>query len=393
MGLTNVPLDPTKTGREALELEANLCKRIVGQEEAIREIVSIYQMYLTGMTAPGRPIGNLLFLGPTGSGKTRTVEATAESLVKNARAVIKIDCAEFQHSHEIAKLIGSPPGYLGHRETHPLLSQEVLNQYHTETVKVSFVLFDEIEKASDALWNLLLGVLDKGVLTLGDNRKVDFSRSMIFMTSNLGAAEMSALVSPNLGFSAYVSGYKSRAGVLDEDLKGKIERSGFYAVRRKFTPEFVNRLDKIITFKPLGAKQLEKILDIELEMLQQRIFAASLNRSFAIHATPSAKSLLLQQGIDMMYGARYLKRAIERLLVQPLSNLIATAQVRGGDNIRVDLDASHSFLTFTREAEIRPARERAEWTDRPMTFPKLALANSVTGETANKPIPFASKRR
>jgi ATP-dependent Clp protease ATP-binding subunit ClpB len=392
MGLTNVPLDPTKTGREALELEANLCKRIVGQEEAIREIVSIYQMYLTGMTAPGRPIGNLLFLGPTGSGKTRTVEATAESLVKNARAVIKIDCAEFQHSHEIAKLIGSPPGYLGHRETHPLLSQEVLNQYHTETVKISFVLFDEIEKASDALWNLLLGVLDKGVLTLGDNRKVDFSRSMIFMTSNLGAAEMSALVSPNLGFNAYDTRI-SRHGEIDKGLSDKIERSGFYAVRRKFTPEFVNRLDKIITFKPLGAKQLEKILDIELEMLQQRIFAASLNRSFAIHATPSAKSLLLQQGIDMMYGARYLKRAIERLLVQPLSNLIATAQVRGGDNIRVDLDASHSFLTFTREAEIRPARERAEWTDRPMTFPKLALANSVTGETANKPIPFASKRR
>ncbi len=393
MGLTNVPLDPTKTGREALELEANLCKRIVGQEEAIREIVSIYQMYLTGMTAPGRPIGNLLFLGPTGSGKTRTVEATAESLVKNARAVIKIDCAEFQHSHEIAKLIGSPPGYLGHRETHPLLSQEVLNQYHTETVKVSFVLFDEIEKASDALWNLLLGVLDKGTLTLGDNRKVDFSRSMIFMTSNLGAAEMSALVSPTLGFNAYVSGYKSRAGVLDESLKGKIEHSGIQAARRNFKPEFINRLDKIITFKPLGAEQLEKILDIELEMLQQRIFAASLNRSFAIHATPSAKSLLLQQGIDMMYGARYLKRAIERLLVQPLSNLIATSQVRGGDNIRVDLDASHSFLTFTREAEIRPARERAEWTDRPMMFPKLALANSVTGETANKPIPFASKRR
>src|SRR6202790_899298 len=190
MGRTNVPLDLTKTGREALELETNLCKRIVGQQEAIREIVSIYQMYLSGMTAPGRPIGNFLFLGPTGSGKTRTVEATAESLVKDPRAVVKIDCAEFQHSHEIAKLIGSPPGYLGHRETHPLLSQEILNQYHTDSAMVSFVLFDEIEKASDALWNLLLGIMDKATLTLGDNRKVDFSRAMIFMTSNLGAAEM-----------------------------------------------------------------------------------------------------------------------------------------------------------------------------------------------------------
>src|SRR3982751_6138549 len=202
MGRLNVTLDPSKTGREAVSLETNLRRMIVGQDEAIQSIVNIYQMNLTGMNAPGRPIGNFLFLGPTGSGKTRIVEATAEALVKNPRAVIKIDCAEFQHSHEIAKLIGSPPGYLGHRETHPLLSQEVINQYHTETTKVSFILFDEIEKASDALWNLLLGILDKGTLTLGDNRKVDFSRAMIFMTSNLGAAEMSAVTTPRLGFSA-----------------------------------------------------------------------------------------------------------------------------------------------------------------------------------------------
>src|SRR5438094_1152006 len=198
----NVPLDPTKTGRDAESLESNLRKMIVGQDEAIEQIVNIYQMHVTGLTAPGRPVGNFLFLGPTGSGKTRTVEATAEALVNNPRAVVKIDCAEFQHSHEIAKLIGSPPGYLGHRETHPLLSQEVINQHHTESVKLSFILFDEIEKASDALWNLLLGILDKATLTLGDNRKVDFSRAMIFMTSNLGAAEMSAIVQPKLGFAA-----------------------------------------------------------------------------------------------------------------------------------------------------------------------------------------------
>src|ERR1700689_4134121 len=251
MGRTNVPLDPTKTGREALELETNLCKRIVGQEEAIREIVGIYQMYLSGMTAPGRPIGNFLFLGPTGSGKTRIVEATAESMLKNSRAVIKIDCAEFQHSHEIAKLIGSPPGYLGHRETHPLLSQEVLSQYHTETCKLSFVLFDEIEKACDALWNLLLGILDKATLTLGDNRKVDFSRAMLFMTSNLGASEMQAMMAPKLGFGVAESRQKNASGVFDEKTAGKIGRSGLEAARRKFTPEFMNRLDKIVTFQPL----------------------------------------------------------------------------------------------------------------------------------------------
>ena len=202
MGRLRTLLEPQKMGRDAETLLSNLRKRIVGQDEAIRQIVDIYQTYLAGMATPARPIGSFLFLGPTGSGKTRTVEALAESLVGDPQAVIKIDCAEFQHSHEIAKLIGSPPGYLGHRETHPLLSQETLNHYHTDKVKLSFVLFDEIEKASDALWNLLLGVLDKATLTLGDNRRVDFSRAIIFMTSNLGANEMNSIIRPSLGFAA-----------------------------------------------------------------------------------------------------------------------------------------------------------------------------------------------
>src|SRR6202048_67617 len=187
-------LDPTKKGRQAETLENQLRHLVVGQEEAIHQIVRAYQTHMAGLSPAGPPIGNFLFLGPTGSGKTRIVEAPAEALLKNPRAVIKIDCAEFQHSHEIAKLIGAPPGYLGHRETHPLLSQETLNQQHTEKVKLSFVLFDEIEKASDSLWNLLLGILDKATLTLGDNRKVDFSNALIFMTSNIGASEMNSLV-------------------------------------------------------------------------------------------------------------------------------------------------------------------------------------------------------
>ncbi len=249
----NKKLDPSQTGHDAEKLNSDLRKRIVGQEEAVEQIVNIYQMFLAGMTSPGRPIGNFLFLGPTGTGKTRMVEATAESLVGDPRAVIKIDCAEFQHSHEIAKLIGSPPGYLGHRETHPLLSQEVLNQFHTDKMKVSFVLFDEIEKASDALWNLLLGILDKATLTLGDNRRVDFSRAMIFMTSNLGAAEMGSIMRPHLGFATSEIERSRAEGIVDEGLNDKISRAGVEAARRKFTPEFMNRIDKTVVFRPLGS--------------------------------------------------------------------------------------------------------------------------------------------
>lgn len=277
-------LDPTQTGHDAEKLNHDLFKRIVGQDDAISQIVSLYQTFLAGMASPGRPVGNLLFLGPTGSGKTRMVEAVAESLVGDMRAVIKIDCAEFQHSHEIAKLIGSPPGYLGHRETHPLLSQEVLNQYHTDRIKVSFVLFDEIEKASDSLWNLLLGILDKATLTLGDNRRVDFSRAMIFMTSNLGAQEMNSILMPKLGFQT-CNASSENTGRTDEKMCDKITKSAVEAARRKFTPEFINRIDKVIVFKPLGTPELEKILDIELNAVQQRVFSSPSASPFVFTST------------------------------------------------------------------------------------------------------------
>jgi|HigsolmetaAR202D_1030399.scaffolds.fasta_scaffold10043_2 ATPases with chaperone activity, ATP-binding subunit len=389
----NQPLDPTKTGREAEALESNLRKLIVGQDEAIQQIVNIYQMHLTGMSAPGRPVGNFLFLGPTGSGKTRIVEAAAESLVGTSRAVIKLDCAEFQHSHEIAKLIGSPPGYLGHRETHPLLSQEVVNQYHTEKVKLSFILFDEIEKASDALWNLLLGILDKATLTLGDNRKVDFSRALIFMTSNLGATEMSSLMTPKLGFDACQQPRSAAvAAVLDEKMTNKITRSGIEAARRKFTPEFMNRLDKIVVFKPLGDSELKKILDIELNMVQQRIFTSSPERSFVFTATEAAKSYLLREGTDQRYGARHLKRAIERLLVQPMSNLIATDQVRCGDLIRVDFDPQTESMCFMKEAEGIPTHAMAEMVDSSIALPAGAFSQGAVFEMNRSQNARSSKR-
>ena len=379
MGRLNKQLNPVQTGHDAETLETELRKRVVGQDEAVRQIVDIYQTHLAGMCTPGRPIGNLLFLGPTGSGKTRLVEATAEALVGDARAVIKIDCAEFQHSHEIAKLIGSPPGYLGHRETHPLLSQEVLNQYHTDKLKLSFVLFDEIEKASDALWNLLLGILDKATLTLGDNRRVDFSRALIFMTSNLGAAEMNSILRPNLGFAAAACGNGTAAEV-DDRLASKVLRAGVDAARRKFSPEFMNRIDKTVVFRPLGDCELQQILDIELNMVQQRVFNAAAASAFVIQVSDDAKAFLLREGTDLKYGARHLKRAVDRNLVHSLSNLMATRQVQGGDLIRVDYDAELRGLTFFKEQENIPTHIMARMLGKTVTVPEDPLTAEAVVE-------------
>ncbi len=354
-------LDPGLTGRDAENLDRDLRRRIIGQEEAIEQIINVYQTYLAGMNSPGRPVGNFLFLGPTGTGKTRVVEATAESLVSDPRAVIKIDCAEFQHSHEIAKLIGSPPGYLGHRETHPLLSQEVLDQHHTDDLKLSFILFDEIEKASDALWNLLLGILDKATLTLGDNRRVDFSQTLIFMTSNLGASEMSAMMNPELGFAGRRrEAHEFRSGTLGK----RLLEAGMSAARRKFTPEFMNRLDKIVVFKTLGQDELRKILDLELAYVQQRVFNG---KPFLFQLSDAAKDFLLEQGTDAKYGARHLKRGIERSLVYPMANLIATEQIQAGDLVEVNYDPKHETMLFEQVDEDLPvnAMFRAAGLDMP----------------------------
>jgi ATP-dependent Clp protease ATP-binding subunit ClpB len=306
--------------------------------------VDLYQVFRAGLNSPGRPVGNLLFLGPTGAGKTRVVEATAEVLFGDPRAVIKVDCAEFQHSHEIAKLIGSPPGYLGHRETHPLITQEALAQYHTDKLKISFLLFDEIEKASDALWQLLLGILDKATLTLGDNRRVDLSQTMIFMTSNLGGGEITELMTGGLGFAPIVR--PESKPKLDE----KVERTASEAAKRKFAPEFMNRIDKVVVFHPLRSQQLEQILEIELGMVQQRVLETAKGR-FLFRVTRSARDFLLREGTDMKYGARHLKRAIERHVVYPLASLLATEQVLLGDVLSIDWDGSAPGLAFLKEAE------------------------------------------
>jgi ATP-dependent Clp protease ATP-binding subunit ClpB len=340
----NTMLDPSRRSGDAQEFDLALRRRIVGQDDAIEKVTEIYQMFLAGLNAPGRPVGNLLFLGPTGTGKTRVVEAVAEALFGDPHAVVKIDCAEFQHSHEIAKLIGAPPGYLGHRETHPLLTQEALNQWHTDKLKLSLLLFDEIEKASDALWQLLLGILDKATLTLGDNRRVDLSQCLIVLTSNVGAGEMSELLNGGMGF------VKPKPGIVDNKVDGKMNRTATDAARRKFSPEFMNRIDKIVVFKTLRPEHLEKILEIELGMVQQRILQSAGTNQFAFTCTAAVKSLLLEEGTNLRYGARHLKRAIEKNLVFPLANLVATGQIKRGDLVRIDLDEQGQMI-FVREAE------------------------------------------
>ncbi len=338
-------LDPDQKSPRAQEFEEKLGTRIVGQERAVRRVSGLYQIFLAGMNPINRPVGTMLFLGPTGSGKTRVVEAAAEVLFGDPSAVIKIDCAEFQHSHEIAKLIGSPPGYLGHRETSPMLTQENLDRFHTEDTKISLVLFDEIEKASDSLWQLLLGILDKATLTLGDNRRVDFSKTMVIMTSNLGAREMSELISGGIGF-APVKGAKNPH---DTEVDQKIYRTAVEAARRKFSPEFMNRIDKVVVFRSLKEHHLRQILDLELASVQDRIMRSA-GTKFVFQCSDTAKDMLLQEGIDFKYGARHLKRSIERFLVYPLSNLVATEQVGLGDLVYVDLQENSNKLVFSKRS-------------------------------------------
>ena len=338
-------LDPDQKSPRAKDFEDKLSGFIVGQERAVRRMSGLFQIYLAGMNNPARPIGTMLFLGPTGSGKTRVVEAAAEVLFGDPHAVVKIDCAEFQHSHEIAKLIGSPPGYLGHRETSPMLTQENLDKAHTEDTKLTFVLFDEIEKASDSLWQLLLGILDKATLTLGDNRRVDFSRTVVIMTSNLGAREMSEMISGGIGFAPSKTGKAQE----DNEIDTKIYRTALEAAKRKFSPEFMNRIDKVVVFRSLKEHHLRQILDIELSAVQARI-TESAGTKFVFECTETAKEFLLGEGIDLKYGARHLKRAIERFLVYPLSNLVATEQVETGDLVTIDFDEEQDKLIFSKQS-------------------------------------------
>jgi ATP-dependent Clp protease ATP-binding subunit ClpA len=321
-----------KQGADTIEdLTTVLSQKVVGQPAATRVIVPYIEMFKAGLAPEGRPVGVFLLLGPTGTGKTKTVEALAEILHGSEKNVLKVDCGEFQMEHEVAKLIGAPPGYLGHRETQPMLTQQKLNAVTSEKCALSLVLFDEIEKAAPSMTRLLLGVLDKGILRLGDNSMVNFEKSLVFLTSNLGAREMMREINPDFGFQSVKSGEPRT------DLTSKLQNIALMAVRKRFSPEFVNRIDCIITYQPLTPESLSAILDKHITDLQAHVNTRLGNRSFTLEVPPETRRFLLEKGTSPEYGARELNRTIHRQLTQPLATLVASNQVAPGANVRVDV--------------------------------------------------------
>jgi len=313
-------------------LAARLSQLLVGQPEAIETIIPYVQMYQAGLAPEGRPIGVVLLLGPTGTGKTRTVEALAEVLHGSGKHLLKVDCGEFQMEHEVAKLIGAPPGYLGHRETQPMFTQAKLNGVASEKNDVSLVLFDEIEKAAPSMSRLLLGILDKATLRLGDNTSVNFERSLIFLTSNLGAKSIQRANKPDFGFETMLPA-QSAADT------SKLHGIGMRAVRHKFSPEFVNRIDSVITYKPLDREACEVILDQIFANFLRLIHSRLGIRGFRLQCTAAGRNLLLDTGISIEFGARELKRTVQRNFIQPVAALVAQGHIPPGGTVILDAKA------------------------------------------------------
>src|SRR3954454_12614932 len=321
------------------DLNTILSQKVVGQPAATKVIVPYIQMFQAGLAPEGRPVGIFLLLGPTGTGKTKTVEALAEVLHGSEKNVLKVDCGEFQMEHEVAKLIGAPPGYLGHRETQPMLTQQKLNAVTSEKSSLSLVLFDEIEKAAPSMTRLLLGVLDKGQLRLGDNSTVNFEKSLVFLTSNLGAREMMREINPEFGFQSVKPAERS-------DLTNKLQAIALVSVRKRFSPEFVNRIDCIITYQPLTPESLSAILDKQIADLQNHVNTRLGNRSFVLDVPPDARQFLLQKGTSSEYGAREWNRTIHRFLTQPLATMVATNQVNPSARVWVEVDQTADKLNI-----------------------------------------------
>ena len=343
---------PAFAGQARGDLVELLKQKVVGQTSALQYITPYIQMYQAGLNPADRPAGIFLLLGPTGTGKTRTVEALAEILHGTAKHLVKIDCGEYQSDHEVAKLIGAPPGYIGHRESKPMLTQERLLGAVTPGCDLALVLFDEIEKAAPAVTTLLLGILDRATLRQGDNTVVNFEKTLIFLTSNLGAREMAKETRPDIGFATP----DTRSAV---EMTGRLESIGLAAVRKRFSPEFVNRIDVVITYQPLNNQALAEIVDHHLAELQRHVHRRLGERSFDIEVSRAARQLLLEKGASQEYGARELKRTIHRMLTQPLATLVADQQVEPGGRVQVDVGADGETLTLRRDEQPAPVPERS----------------------------------
>lgn len=344
-----VALDPTVRGEDYLEFENNLRKKVIGQDDAVIKTTEVIQKYLSGFSSKGRPIANLLFLGPTGVGKTHLVESVSDILFSDRKAVVKISCAEFQASHDIAKLIGAPPGYIGHNDksTKQLIDQEKLDKYSVEGKKLALVLFDEIEKSSDALWNLLLGITDRAEMTNSVGSEVNFENSIIFMTSNLGAAQMEKELGAKLGFH-------SGLGNID------LTNIATGAAKRTFKPEFINRLDNIVVFQSLKKEELLNIARLELVNVQRRIFESDNHIKFAFTYDDSVLNYLLSEGMNHKYGARNIKRTVEKHIMVPLINLVMSGQLDFGDSVIINT-ADKDGLKFSKASAKSIRESDSDW--------------------------------
>jgi ATP-dependent Clp protease ATP-binding subunit ClpB len=359
-------LDESIVPSEIQELQQLMTDKVAGQGRAVNQFVRVHETVLAGMTPEKRPLGVFLFVGPTGSGKTHVAETFAE--IQDV-TLIKVDCAEFQHSHETAKLIGAPPGYVG-GETQPIINKDAIEaKWAKSKNKYTIVLFDEIEKGNAALHQILLGIMDRAVMKTGKNVEVDLSRCIIVLTSNLGSGEVKKLLRTSGGYGFGVRDKEVTDGgelALDDE----IYRASKDAVKKFFSPEFFNRIDRMVVFRALSEDTLRKILNIELERIQDRLLKA--NKFVFVEVSNRGKDFLIQEGTSKELGARELRRTIERRLVSKLVRAFATLQAESGDMIVADKETDIDGLTLDIAKGV-------------MEIPQPAAAEPTTTAVVKKP--------
>ena len=350
-------LDPKKLPEKVVKLQGKLNHKVIGQDRAIKEIVKAYTTMTVNIQREGRPLGVFLFLGPTGVGKTEVVRQFAAALLGDRNRYTRIDCTEYAESHAALKLTGAPPSYLGYGDE-PRLSQKNINKYQTKTEKTNILLFDEIEKGAPKLWDTIMTILGDGILTLGTGAVTNFERTFIFLTSNLGSEDTRKILDGSgLGFQT--------PRVTREETDDKLYRAAKAQVKKHFRPEFANRLDRIVVFRPLSRESLKKILKLELDELQWRIWRSpwhgldfasgeriASSRSIIFKLTDAASEFLLDEGTSEVFGARELNRVIDRFVGFPMASLIASEQLVHGDTVKVDKLSEEEDFRFLKQEKI-----------------------------------------